>query len=207
MELIEKIISSVGGTVALAGATTWLATKLIENRFARSIEEYKSRLKAESDEQIESLKSHFQVAAKEREITASWLHQKRAAVIETLYSSLVDLQNSTRIVLDILSPNDPLDIRKCSTEAVTKLHNTYNAYLKAKIFLSNNTCDAIEKVLNGIQNPVIMYSLYLGNYEDNELSTLIDVKERAWKEILEVVPSALRELESDFRQVLGVELG
>lgn len=207
MDLISQLIPLLGGSVVLVGAAGWLAKKLIENRLAREIEEYKTKLKAESDAEIESLKSRLQIAAKEREIAVNWLHQKRATAIETLYSALVDLQHAVRIVLDILSPRNPPDIRKYSSEAVMKLRQIYEAYLKAKIFLSPLTCEKIEKVLRGIQDPMVMYNLYLGNYDDHELHTLVDVKDHAWKEIRDVVPAALGELESDFRKVLGVENG
>jgi len=72
--------------------------------------------------------------------------------------------------------------------------------------LSPLTCEKIENVLRGIQDPVVMYHLYLGNYDDHELHTLTDAKDLAWTNIREVVPAALRELESDFRSVLGVEI-
>lgn len=207
MSLILEFISYLGGSVALIGAAGWLATKLIENRLSREIENYKTKLKAESDAEIENLKSRLQIAAKEREIAVNWLHQKRATAIESLYSALVDLQHAVRVVLDILSPRHPPDIRKYSSEAVKKLQQTYEAYLKAKIFLSPLTCEKIETVLRGIQDPVVTYNLYLGNYDDHELHTLTDVKDHAWKEIRDVVPAALGELESDFRKVLGVENG
>jgi len=205
MDLIPQLISLLGGSVVLVGAAGWLATKLIENRLAREIEEYKTKLKAESDSEIESLKSRLQIAAKEREIAINWLHQKRATAIETLYSALVDLQHVVRIVLDVFSPRNPSDIRKYSSEAIAKLRQTYDAYLKAKIFLSPATCEKIDNVLSGIQDPIVMYDLYLGNYDDHELDTLVDVKDHAWKDIRDVVPAALSDLEFDFRKVLGVE--
>lgn len=207
MELMLELIKLLGGAAVLIGAAGWLATKFIENRLNREIEAYKARLKAESDAEIENLKSRLQVAAKERKIAVSWLHQKRATAIEGLYSSLADLQHAARVVLDILSPRNPEDIRKFSSETVKKFHQTYEAYLKAKIFLSPLTCDKIEEVLRGIQDPVIMYDLYLRNYDDHELNALTDVKDSAWKDIQSVVPAALKELESDFRLVLGVENG
>lgn len=207
MEFILELIKILGSSVILVGAAGWLSTKFIESRLNREIENYKTRLKTESDAQMENLKSRLQITAKEREIAVNWLHQKRATAIEVLYSSLVDLQQGVRIVLDTLSPRNPQDIRKYSSDAMKKLRQTYDAYLKAKIFLSSLTCEKIDRVLQGIQDPVVRYNLFLGNYDDHELHTLTDVKDQAWKDIQEVVPAALSELESDFRSVLGVENG
>ncbi len=69
------------------------------------------------------------------------------------------------------------------------------------------TCEKIERVLDGLQNPLVMYYGFLGNYDDRELNTLSDVKEDAWKKIRDSVPPALIELEAEFRQLLGVENG
>jgi hypothetical protein len=204
ISLISEFISLLGGSAILVGCAGWLATKIIENRLASDIESYKTRLKMESDSEIENLKSRLQIAAKEREIAISWLHQKRANAIETLYAAMVELQEAVRIVLDIFSPRNAADIRKYSQAAVDKIRQTYGAYLKAKIFLSPKTCEKIEAVLGGIEDPIIMYNLYLKNYEDHELHSLRDVKEHAWEELQKVVPDALKELEIDFRNVLGV---
>ncbi len=207
IEFLYQVVSAVGGVAVLIIAAGWLASKFFENRLNRDFETYKARLKAESDAEIESLKSRLQITAKEREITATWLHQKRAVAIETLYASLVDLQYFVRIVLGIFSPRNPTEIRKYTTDAFNQSQEVYKSYLKAKIFLAPNTCEMVERVLNGIQYPIAQYHCFLGNYDDHELNTLTDVKEHAWKELQENVLPALRELEAEFRQVLGVQNG
>jgi len=188
-------------------AAAFLTMKLIDNRLNREIESYKTKLKVASDSEIEKLKSRLQVVAKEREITVNWLHQKRATAIEDLFSSLVDLQHSVRIVLDLFSPHNPKDIRKYTEDAVVKVWDVYAKYKKAKIFLNTKTCQKIEEVISGIEEPTIMYSAYLGNYDDDELHTLKDVKKHAWEELRERVTPAMQELENEFRSVLGVEIG
>ena len=205
MELLTQTIAFFGGSAVIIGAAGFFATKLIENRLNRDIETFKMRIKAESDLEIESLKSRLQVAAKEREITVTWLHEKRATSVEALYTALLDLQNSVQIVLGIFSPRNPTDIRKYTSEAYKKAHEVYDNYWKAKIFLAPLTCEKIEKVLDGIQDPLVTYYGFLGNYDDHELNTLSGVKEQAWQKIRDSVPSALIELEAEFRQILGVE--
>lgn len=154
IEFLYQIGSVVGGLAVLITAAGWLASKLFENRINRDFESYKAHLKAESDFEIESLKSRLQIAAKEREIAMAWLYQKRAAAIETLYASLVDLQHSVRIVLDIFSPRNPTEIRKYTMDAFNQSQEVYKSYLKAKIFLAPETCEIVERVLKGIQDPI-----------------------------------------------------
>lgn len=207
MELLTLLIAVLGGSAVLIAAAGWLASKFFENRLNRDIETFKARITAESEAEIENLKSRLQVAAKEREIAITWLHQKRAASVEALYTAMVDLQHSVRIVLDIFSPHNPADIRKYTAEAFKRTQEVYASYLKAKIFMAPLTCEKIERVLDGLQDPLVMYYGYLGNYDDHELSSLSDVKDHAWKKIRDSVPPALAELETEFRQILGVKNG
>lgn len=206
MEFLATVVSVLGGSALLVGAAGWLSSKFVESRLNRDLETYKSKLKAETDLEIENLKFRLQMDAKEREITVSWLHQKRAMAIETLHTALLDLEEAASIVLDVLSPRNPVDIRAYSAAAVKKTRETYQAYYRAKIYMSPGTCEKIKLVLDSFQEPVFTYECFLGNYDDHELHTLADVKNHSWKEIRENVPGALRELESEFRKVLGVDL-
>jgi hypothetical protein len=85
-----------------------------------------------------------------------------------------------------------------------KTHEVYASYLKAKIFMALSTCEKIETVFRAIQGPIAMYEAFLGNYDDHELHSLSDVKQNAWEDIRDSVPSALSELEAEFRKILGV---
>jgi hypothetical protein len=204
MDPINFLLSVVSGAAIGIPAAAWLAKKIIDIRLNKYLEQYKSELKRESDLELEQLKSKLQSSIKEREITVTWLHQKRANAIEGLYSSMVELHDSVRVVLDILSPRDPHDIRKYTQEAYEKIRLTYSTYLRARIFLSHETCKKVEEVLDSLQDPLTTYYVYLGNYDDDELHSLIDVKERSWKELRVKVTPAMKELESEFRTVLGV---
>ena len=207
MDFTNFILSVVSGAALSIPAAAWLAKKFIETRLEKELEQYKYKLKKESDLDIEHLKSKLQSSIKEREITATWLHQKRANAIEGLYSSMVELHHSVRIVLDVLSPRAPSDIRKYTQEAYEKIQSTYSTYLKARIFLSHETCEKVEDVLHAFQDPLTTYYGFLGNYDDNELHTLVDVKDHSWKELRSKVLPAMKELESEFRTVLGVYSG
>ncbi len=207
MNFTNFILSVVSGAALSIPAAAWLAKKFIETRLEKELEQYKYKLKKESDLDIEHLKSKLQSSIKEREITATWLHQKRANAIEGLYSSMVELHHSVRIVLDILSPRAPSDIRKYTQEAYEKIQSTYSTYLKTRIFLSHETCGKVEDVLHAFQDPLTTYYGFLGNYGDNEPHTLVDVKDHSWKELRSKVLPAMKELESEFRTVLGVYSG
>lgn len=204
MSFINFLLSVMSGSVLSIPAAAWLAKKFVDTRLNKELEQYKSELKKESDLELEHLKSKLQFAIKEREITVTWLHQKRANAIEGLYSSLVELHDSVRVVLDVLSPRAPSDIRKYTQEAYEKIQSTYSTYLKTRIFLNHETCEKVEDVLNAFQDPLTTYYSFLGNYDDHELHTLADVKNHSWKELRSKVFPAMKELESEFRTVLGV---
>lgn len=203
MSILTQVISFLGGFVIAFPVSTSILKKLIDHRLNRDIEDYKSKLKCESDIEIEKLKTVLQINAKEREINLLWLHKKRAKAIESLYTSLIDLQSLVRSILDLFSPKNPQTIRSMTEETYSKIQTLNTNYMKAKIFLEPLTCQKIESVLESFRSPVAIYKGYLANYDDHELESLSDVKDYAWKEVLENVPQALRELETEFRAILG----
>ncbi|MBV6754525.1 hypothetical protein KV580_29860 [Pseudomonas chlororaphis] len=207
MDFTNFLLSVVSGAALSIPSAAWLAKKFVEARLDKELEQYKSKLKKESDLDIEHLKSKLQSSIKEREITVAWLHQKRANAIEGLYSSMIELHHSVRIVLYALSPRAPSDIRKYTKEAYERIQSTYLTYHKTRIFLSHETCAKVEDVLDALQDPLTTYYGFLGNYDDDELHTLADVKDHSWKELRSKIFPAMKELESEFRTVLGVYSG
>jgi len=206
MDILTTSLSAAVSAALSVPVAGWLAQKFIEGRLNKDLESYKAQIKRESDAEIESLKSRLQVSAKEREISINWLHQKRAAAIENLYSSLVELEYKTRVILDFMSPRTPDDIRKYTKEAHESIQIVYKTYLKSKIFLHLQTCQKTEAVLNAFQDPTAMYYGFLGVYDDHELSSLTDIKDHAWDELQERLIPAMNELEGEYRSILGVNI-
>ena len=205
MDILIYIFSAIGISAVAIPLAAWLAKKLIDSRISKDIELFKNEIKKNSDLELEYFKAGLQRTLKNNEIATSWLHEKRANLIIDLYSSLVDLNNFTRVLLGIFSTRNPSEIRSNTLEAVERVENLYDRYLKARIFLSEPTCKTIEAVLEALQDPTTTYYTFLKVYDDDELHTLRDVKDGAWKDLSNTIPPAMEKIERDFRKILGVE--
>ena len=235
MDYTNLGITFVSAIAVTIPSASWLVKKYLENDLKKNIEKYKDTLKlasnselekikvelksksdselerlkvqlqSESNSELESLKSKHQILIKRRAEEINYLHQKRANAIEVLYVSLVELHEAAYLVLNIFSPKNPADIRKYTQDAFEKVCAVNTEYLKAKIYISPQTCEVIKDVIDPFRSSIQMYYAYQHNYDDHELDTISDVKDRSWKEIEESVNPAMKELEEEFRKLLGVK--
>ena len=203
MDYIEYILSAIGGATVSIPVAAWLASTLIKSSLSKELECYKLDLKLANDKELEVIKSSLNEDLKEKEITIQWLHERRSNLIQELYSSLVDLNYLSQMVLGFTLSSEPAEQRKQLETAYRKTQDVYGAYLKTRIFLTEETCVQIEDVLNSIQDPLVRYFAISGNYDDDELHTLSDVKFSSLKEMGEKVPPAMLLVEKEFRKLIG----
>jgi hypothetical protein len=87
--LLQLLGTWVVGSLAGAGLTvlalrTWISERIkgsIKAEYDEKLETHKAQLKAQSDVEIEQLKSRLSVAAAQQQVRFSRLHEKRAEVI------------------------------------------------------------------------------------------------------------------------------
>jgi len=93
---ILNVLASVGVSAALSATLLWLTKpwiseplkNSIKHEYDQKLETHKAQLKAQSDVEIEQLKSRLNIAATEHQITFTNLHERRAEVIAEMYSLL-----------------------------------------------------------------------------------------------------------------------
>lgn len=103
---LEFFLSVLGASGVTAAAITaaliwlsknWISEKLrgqIKSEYDSQLEILKAKLKSELDVEIEKLKSQLSIAASERQVRFSRLHEKRADIIADVYASLKTLMNA-----------------------------------------------------------------------------------------------------------------
>jgi len=79
-----------GGSLAVSGGAVWLLKTGLTAWIEKDTEAFKARLKADADTEIERLKNSLQMAATEHQVRFSKMHEKRAKVIEDVYTKLTD---------------------------------------------------------------------------------------------------------------------
>lgn len=189
-------IVSIIGFIAKSVINTWLNSK---------IENYKATLSKE----VEEYKSNLQRLANEHNIRYSKLHNDRAMIIEHLYSQLFKMEKSMREFINpVKLSTDPPRKEKGKT-AVEDANSFVDFYYEKKIFFSENICNLIENINKEIRQSFdffIWYSLpnSIDEYFSNITPKQREIWVEAWDKIDRNVPELRKELEDQFRELLGV---
>ena len=210
--LIVQIITSAGVSAALSGillwlTKTWISERLkngIKNEYDQKLETHKAQLKAQSDVEIEKLKSQLNITATEHQVKFAKLHETRAEVIAETYSLLNDLFYKLRAYVSIveLSGDPPREDRRLlATEAFKKFHEYFGNKL---IFLPKGAATKLQNINSRL---VITFNEFVFNVgvprgRDTD-------KTEKWMEIFQRVggeiSAASGELQDEFRRMLGEE--
>jgi hypothetical protein len=115
-EFLVQLITSAAVSTVLAAALVWLSRLWISERlksaikseYEQKLETHKAQLKAQSDIEIERLRSQLSIAATEHQVRFSRLHEKRAEVVAETYKLLLDLHQRLANYVSIIEfSNDP----------------------------------------------------------------------------------------------------
>jgi len=154
------------------------------------------------DVEVEKLKSNLSVAATERHVKFSKLHEERAAVIAETYSLLKEVHVTVQDYVKIFEPagDKPREERR---EIASKAHSALRKYYPKKIiFLPQSTAEKLEEIDKELVRTF------------NKFVNTIDLQEGSgnameWTEISSKmrgeIKEALGELENEFRKLLGDE--
>jgi hypothetical protein len=204
--LTHYVLPTLGGGVVIVAAIGaflyWLMQKSIDARLAKGLETHKAQLKAQSDVEIERLRSRLNIAATEHEVRFSRLHEKRGEVIAETYSLLQELHDrlSKYVAIMELSGDPSREERRAKAEEAYKAFSDY--YVKNLIFLPKTTARNLKSI----------YRRYVETF--NEFVRTVDLAKQGqdtakWLAIFQRVSGetkeALDELEDEFRRLLGDE--
>jgi len=140
--------------------------------------------------------------SKRDEIRFSTLHAKRAEVIGIFYQRLAVLNDSGRNVIHI--KRNPDAIQKCFLDSLDDVTSEFSLH---RIYFSISLCGKIQEFITRIRNVgyvrIALRDLAESNNDSKELQEAAgeDLKMVIDKEI----PILLRAVETEFRQLLGVE--
>ena len=205
-----QIITSVTVSAVFAGLLIWLTKSWISERLKNAIkseydqklETHKAQLKAQSDIEIEKLRSQLNITATEHEVRFARLHERRAEVIAETYSLLKDLYLLLADYVKIFEPAG--DKSKEERRSLAKAaHQAFRAYYTSRlVFFPKAAANKLEAI--DFQLVQTFNEFVFGVEMAKETSTI-----KKWTEIFERVGSeiktALSELEDEFRRLLGDE--
>jgi hypothetical protein len=199
-ELIADVIKILGTAALVVIAAAWLTKSIITHILSRKVEVYKSELKRESDKEVERLKSNLQIAALERQIVFSKLHEKRGLVMAECYALLRTLSHST--FSSSLSPTPPGEPNPKAESVREKIVQLREHFYKYRIFFSEEICSVMDEFIVLLMETVDSSYLPSENPEENR-----EWKEKSSKrfpELIKKVQNLQESLEKEFRGLLGV---
>lgn len=205
MSTFEIILTSIGGSAVLFAVVGWLVKSIISQFLEKDFERFKLNLQTSAQMELEKFKAELARSAYEHQITFGKLHEKRAEIIADLYAKIVDLQDSVEVfVRNVLGVTS--DKNKENLRIIWRAADSFKeCYRKNKIFFSEDMCGLIEDLNNNLSSPVSELSMHLEMVENNDqLKPVYQAWEKAEQKIADTVSIIRREIESEFRKVLGV---
>lgn len=199
-EFCLQLITSLGEFAVIAGGIAWLIRGIINHLLTKDIETYKTKIKFESEKEIEQLKAELRIIAEEHHIRFSNLHERRAEIIAALYSLIVKAEVSLI--------NSELEVNvweKISNKSLDPIRKARDYFKENELYFSPTLCRIIEELIMIIIDPVLEYES--GDF----LSLSANEKKQKFKDSLaeaqKLIPKIKKEIETEFRKILGVEKG
>lgn len=208
------------GIFATGTATAGLILRYGIQRFAGLVEagiEQSSELAEEGIERFSEVIEHgieqfidkeiarHNAELEDHRVVSSRLHEERAGVIVELYRRFVQFERDMRALTNGRSSEPSTDelLRKA-----TESGNDFGThYVENKIYLPPDTCDAVERVQDEMND--VFDDFRAGRSHGDRPEQRADVKGSLanWRAVSEdEVPELKRELETHFRELLGVDM-
>lgn len=208
MDFVTNLAMPILASIATTSGLVWLVKTVISERLKNAIkseydqklETHKAQLKAQSDVEIEKLKSALSISAAQRNLQFSKLHEQRATVIAEAYSKLKSLYRALRNYTDFYQPvGEPFF--KGTQEAAGDAIKAFEDYIDTMmIFIPKTTASKIDVIRAEVTE---VYSEFFYNVDlstdTDRTTTWIDISNK----VVGDIRVALTELEDEFRILLG----
>jgi hypothetical protein len=208
MEVWQTILLAFGGQAALVAVLAYIAKSLLDKMIVRDTKQFESDLKAKSDAAIEHLKNELHLKTIEHQVRFSRLHEKRAEVVAELNGLFAEALWEAESFLSPMEWNgEPSKLEKYRV-AMNKLVGLYRYFDKHRIYLPPPLCGSLESLVMEVRGLVTKFGVYLEVTDNHFNGPAQQEKWKAWTDgwdaIRTKVPQARRDLEEEFRTLLGV---
>jgi hypothetical protein len=196
---LSAVLLAVGGASTLA----YVAGKeIFKAILAAKLDAAKSEMAARTEERITRLRVEMEAEAKEREIRYGSLHAKRFLVIEELYKNLVETHAAMLELTSLITHGGTPSEEERAEEAAEAWTKMKRHFLRNRIYLapglSTKIADANRKYFTAYRTFVRRNQAPPGPEEEP------DAWDRAWKTVTEDAAGILKDIEREFRSILGV---
>lgn len=190
-------LATVVFTIGAVWALNHFFPSLLNHKLSKDLESHKNK----NQEEIEKLKAQLQKELDKNKILQAHLQEKRIGIIAELYKYLNEFHeamiNDTK-PLRYESDKAPLEYHE---DARTKGVAFIGYYRDHKIFFDKNLCDMVDSVIK------LSVEAFRGIDEVHraEKGYAPAAKwDECYKKVVDVIPPIKREIEDEFRRILGV---
>jgi len=229
-EIFKLIGITSGPQIILIIIIGFWGKKLIEYFFAKTIEikkteltqnleNYKQKIEHENkslqldlDKNLEIYKNKLEILRLEFQVQFAELHVKRSEIIVKLYGHLTELNSA---MLDLTARIHPVieDAEKEEKQRIQRVNKSFfdfsNYYIQNKIFFPKSTTEKLDKIQKFTYDKAWDFTylnnrLKSGQMIESSWKTFYKESQTISEEVKKEIPTALEDLENEFRDLLGV---
>ena len=192
------------GSIVVTSVIGFIAKSIFNNWLDKNMEQYK--LKIQSDNEL--FKSELHAKATEHQVKYSKLHEDRVIAIKELYKRLVNMESSLAILVSRVEYHGEDGKPEKARRFAENFNLAFDYYRVNKIYFSEDTCTIIDSLIEGLRDiwdDFVIYDL------QNGLSKILEEsmeQRKIWKQcsekMINEVPVIKKDLENEFRELLGV---
>jgi hypothetical protein len=209
MSVLADVATFVGGSALLLAAFAWLLRTALSHTLQRDLAEFKARLEATATAELERVRSQLRLVEAERSKQSTLLLEKRAAVIDTLYTNLIDYLGAAESFSSLIEwEGEPSKEEKAKVLG-EKSEEFFGFFLRHRIYFTAPLCDKIQHLHDTVRVPMLKYRAWLSSVKDGAGSggKLFEAWEKAAETIRGDIPPLMHAIEAEFRLLLGVTKG
>jgi hypothetical protein len=207
--MLKEIIFAISASGIAIAALAWLAKAIVLHFLSKDVETFKAKIQAESEIEIEKLKSALNQTAYEHEVVFGHLHKQRLEAILQIHAALLDVKSAVeRVVTLHQGPNFHEDRITNGRIAEEKARDFYPLFEQKKLFLDEKLAEEIDALVVKFFQLTIRFNVEMTlatspiTHERHE--TASNVWTANWNAFEKELKPIMRSLENQFRSLLGV---
>ena len=207
MEVLKALFGILLPSSIAIAVIGWLVRSLVTHFMSKDIEKYKLELKANSDKEIEHLRSDLRIHALEHEVRFRKLHEKVAEAVAEVYGRLFKLfQAVTSYVNPVDLPGQP--DKEGKGKLVQAAAEEFFSYFNAnRLFLPKDLSQRVHEFSDQLKKISWDFSVGLHKEQHGKISELQDLDhwEKGIEGIKKVATPLFDKLHDEFQRVLGFD--
>ena len=205
MDFWQSVTYGLISQAILLVVLAFLIRSLLSHLLSKDLERFQGQLRDDASRAIESFKANLERQAIEHQIRFQRLHEKRAVVIAALHDKLIDAKRATEHLVNQWNEDNQRDF----PEVKSTFHELRLFLERNRLYLTHDLCERINSYINTLWSPAFgSYVWSRRGVTEQNAEKVVAAFEKAQSAIEPTGPisTILRELEEEFRGILGVEI-